>query len=555
MVASTSVPDAREVVQAELEPRAAVEVGSRRIAVVFERETPRATEEEARGTVIVHIDAPAGVCAMVEVAFVDEFPTGFLPGGDSRVLRESLDYACWGWNPLASPEDLDPEDPRPRIVGDRVLVEFPASDLPLGRRLWACLSTVHFDNYDIQLGYTPRVVEIPPIESVDDPARIEFTLQPFGGITGRVLGSELRDDELVEPTREELALFVYDVGARLRGATSAPDDLHDGRFQLWPLASGRYEFDVLVTTWDSLHRRVDSAVVRDGESTDTGTWELQATHPVSILQSSDEDGAPLDGRFVLDLDGYPAASIETDGWGRAYLHGAWSECRRIRFEPWEARLFEQASVEVSGILDPLVTLVSRRRGTALSRIVLKPMWHNVPMWSQRAWAYVRRDADQSLRAVDLGYSGGCSVHESDLLEPGRHEVIAWLPERGLVFRGPLDVPDWREDFQLLGVEFEDPGTLVRGTLRMTSAGVEASDRLDVWLRPQGTEDVVPSHLHRVFFNSSIGFPGSFELRGVPPDMDLELSFRDDTGRVLVRRKLRVAPGETLELGVVEAVLR
>lgn len=177
-------------------------------------------------------------------------------------------------------------------------------------------------------------------------------------------------------------------------------------------------------------------------------------------------------------------------------------------------------------------------------------------WSQCAWAYVRRDADQRWQAVDLGsYSDGCVVLESDPLEPGRHELLAWLPERGLAFRAPRDVPARRGDARLLEVEVEDPRTLVRGTSRMTCAGLEAWDwRLDAWLRPRSAQGVAPSHASDVFRAVDIGFAGTFELRGVPPDVHLELEFRDG-GRVVARRSLRVARGETLELGIVEAVLR
>ncbi len=497
----------------------------------------------------MHLEAPAGVSTFADVTIVDRFPEGFLRSGDPLVLPDPVASEFWVWNPLATQEDRDPQDPLHEIVGDRVHVDLRVDDLPLGTVLWACLTSV--DWRGASLGFDPQVVELGALSSADELARVEFRLEPFGALMGTVLVSA--PDAGPDETDPGVALESRDLEARLRGGGPQAELTRGIRYQFWPLPPGRHELDVIAHAESGVHRRTFAATAIDGRTVELPAWRIGAPSAELELRALDETGAGLRGYWDVELRGYPRVTFQTDEDESAVLVGDWHDGERIHFRPRDADVFEPASISMDEICTRRVTLVCRRRRARLVSFVARAVAPDGSPTYEVACAHARRDARSAWEPVVLGtHTGGCVTIASSFFEPGRHEVLAWLGERGLSYYGPLECPPDATTRLTIELPFEDPRTSVRGRLRVTVVGVEADTHVRVWLCPRGVPATLPWYADENLLRLD---SGPFELRGIPPGIDLDLAFLDDEARELARRGLRLERHETLELGAVTVELR
>ena len=523
------------------------------------------------GRVVLCIDAPADSTVWVYCGIVDESPDGFRRLGHWRVLEDELTKVDWTWDRLTGAPAPHPEGIPALRTGDRVRVALPIEDLPLGRRLWACLFSLTGDSEPGALGHSHRVEEIPPLGPGDEPFRLELLLRSHGSLVGRVQGAEAEEDhdedtwdeQPEEPDgsgQEPGRPWLEDLEVRLRGEGRLARLGEGGRWELGPLLAGAHELDLVARTGSGVQRRVLTAGIVEARTTDTGTWWLEHEEPTWILRATDPEASPLGGTFLLELRGYPPVRIGSGDAGTALLCGWWRDCTRIRFEPWDAAHFEPAAVETASLRGRLVHLLCKPRAVPLVRVVLKPVLPGGEAIGEAAWACMRASADAPWQPVFLGSASpycASGTLWSDLLEPGPREVIAWLPKPGLASAGRVHLRDVETDppslFAYVEATFEDPRTLVRGRLRLTLEGVDACGSICALPVPRGATasslDSIRAHVR----NDLRG--GGFELRGLPTGIDLDLLFLDDDGLERARRPVRLERGQTLDLGQVQVDLR
>jgi hypothetical protein len=507
------------------------------------------------GVCQVRIVVPTDVCVHGHVALFEVAPALFIQHGDPRLLADTLDEETFEWDPLAAPDERDVSVACIDATSAELVIELELDDAPLGAPLWLLAWSTNEDVPGAPSGFAPVVHVLPPIESLDDGVRARLELAPLGGVRGLVVvdrapaadGAQVLAEQSVGEQQD--ALIFVEVRDRESGLWG---EYEEGRFALWPLADGPHEIEASAELPGRAHRFVATTHVRAGRMHDLGELRLGAADAVIELQARDESGEPLDGEFELGLAGWSSRAIDDDEAGRLVLHGEWSELTFVRFLPRESDVYESVSLPLVRDRAPrTVVLVAPGRARTQRSFILTALAPEGRRLSTTALAFVAQATDAPWREVHLGFdSGGCVRQTSSPFDPGRYELVAWLPCCALSYVGPFDVPELTDGDgggeRRLELPFVRSGTRVRGTVRGTYRGLDvdwylgltvtircaAVRRLSSWRDPA---------LLRVADRHTI------ELDGLPANVDLELVLCDEV-RPLQVIPLHLAVGELLDLG-------
>ncbi|MBI5431999.1 MAG: hypothetical protein HZA52_04130 [Planctomycetes bacterium] len=504
-------------------------------------------EDEPRGLCRVHVVVPAEAAACGTVALFESPPERLLRFGDARFLEDASTSQCFEWNPLVAPEGRTPELTRVDDRRGEFTLEF--EDAPLRTALWLVACDARSGQSSIPPGFAPIVVELTPIERTDTPidAYIEFV--PLGGVRGRLARAGELSDIDWEDDRDSCDKFRLEPDARDR--SSGLRSQHQEReFSLWPLSDGMHEIEVVTAGEGHAHRFVLKAAAAAGVMTDVGEVRLDATSVALEVDMRTRSDGWIRGDYELELEGWPTRVLCAGLYGGLVLHGDWSGLTRLRFVPRGEGEFEPVVVDIDLSRGPkkLELVVSERRPPGVQLVVcaIAPDRTRV---SECAFAFATHDGSVWQR-VTLGTMYGSFFDASESFDPGRHELIAWMPKSELSYVGPLDVPSRSgsrlERIEFLELPFKRTNTCVRGQVRGTYCGEEVNWAVDLGVRLVGTGECWRWPIDARGLAGRTG-ANSFELRGLPAGVALELVVGDARGERCVI-PLRLIREQLLELG-------
>ena len=344
------------------------------------------------------------------------------------------------------------------------------------------------------------------------------------------------------------AAWIARAGSRVAVAASA-----DGALRLPLDAAGETEVELLAAEHGRLYRALRSVLVREGQWSDVGRVPLLALPPRFAGRALGP------GTLRVFAEGTELAHLTEFGEGGAFaLHGDWPDRLELVLEPEDALRFDAARVVLDSRTDPLaarsIELEPESRARPRVRVVARPFHARLgPLTGHLTWTLEREGQGAALvsRTHRLGLdSGERAVDGIDLgeLEQGFWLLKLWDPARGLGAVRRFAVPPTDGGVRELGVELSDPGTRLRGVVRLEEHGqLRRDDLVFVGLRAEdgGFAQALAANRTSAFDS------GYFELRGLVGGETYVLHFFDvRTGRLLATRAYDVPVHGELDVGTV-----